>query len=85
MNEHTKPQQIIRAKKKAEEILDSIHYATTSLTHSLVSAYRAGMEPTKAAEILELIRGAVAQSEEAFRIAVAQPEQKAAIRPVVNL
>lgn len=80
-----KPVNIIRAKKKAEEILGAIHYDTTSLTHALVSGFRAGMSREKGLEIYTMISSALQESQKAFEIAVNQPEQKAAVRPVVDL
>lgn len=73
------------AKKKAEEILGAIHYDTTSLTHALVKAYRSGMPGPSGAAVFGQLREAIREAENAYATAIAQPEQKPAIRPVVNL
>jgi hypothetical protein len=76
---------VLQAEKKVKEIMDDIHYGTTSLTHALVRGYRNGMKKESGDTAISLILQAVKECETAYEIAVAQPEQKAAIRPMVDL
>lgn len=80
-----KAPQIRQAEKRVAEILEQIHYATSSLTHDMIKAYRAGMTEASGENAYALLRAAILESEEAWGIAIQQPEQRPAIRPVVEL
>ena len=73
------------AEKKMQELLDGIYYSTASLTHLLVKAHRSGMPAQSGLNAHELIRATVRASEAAYTAAIAQPENKVAARPVVDL
>lgn len=76
---------IVEAERRVKDLIDSIHYATTSLTHLLVKAYRNGMSSQSGEVAYTLLDEAVSKSEEAFQNAIAQPENKIATRPEVSL
>lgn len=80
-----KPQAVLQAEKRVKGLLDEIHYATSCLTHDLIKAYRAGMKEESVKEVYRLLANACLDSEVAVDIAIKLPEQKAAIRPVVEL
>jgi hypothetical protein len=80
-----KSQQTLIAEKKLREVMEEIFYATTSLTHALVKAHRNGMKAQSGEEAFAMIEGTVAKGLEAYRAAIAQPENKVAQRPEVNL
>lgn len=82
---NAKSQQTLAAEKKLREILDEIFYSTSSLTHALVKAFRNGMPGENGTQAHEMIRDAVRKSQEAYTAAIAQPENKVATRPEVNL
>lgn len=81
----TKSQQTLTAERKLRDILDAIHYDTTSLTHALVKAYRSGMNGDSGIAAYALLGQALKESEDAYKAAIAQPENKIAARPQVNL
>jgi hypothetical protein len=62
-----------------------IHYDTTSLTHALVKASRAGMPKESVDKATGLLLECVRDMDSAVKIAIAQPENRSAIRPVVEL
>ena len=84
-NQLTRPEAVKKAEKLVLEILDSVHYGTTSLTHGLIKASRAGMPEASGYAALDLISAAVQETRAAWEIAIQQPEQKAAVRPKVEL
>lgn len=81
----TKSPQTIAAEKKVAEVLDAIFYSTTSLTHALIKAYRNGMDGKSGVDAIVLVGATLDTALEAYKTAIAQPETKPAIRPVVNL
>lgn len=83
--ETAKTTQTRAAEKKLIEILDAIFYSTTSLTHLLVKAHRSGMPGNSGQWAHDLINKTVEESRRTFDAAIAQPENKVAARPVVDL
>jgi hypothetical protein len=81
----TKSQQTLHAERKLAEILGAIHYDTTSLTHALVKAFRNGMDPHGGQKAHDALQIAISEMFIAFQTAVAQPENKTAVRPQVSL
>ena len=80
-----KSQQTLTAEKKLRDILDLVHYETSSLTHALVKAYRSGMPAESGDAAYSLLSRAMQESQAAYKAAIAQPENKVAARPQVNL
>jgi hypothetical protein len=80
-----KPATTLAAEKKVKEILGEIYYDTNSLTHALIKAVRGGMEPASGRMAIRLIQSALEDAALAYDTAIAQPEIKQAVRPVVEL
>ena len=80
-----KSSQHLAAERKTREILDEVFYNTNSLTHALVKAHRNGMPPEGGTVALNLIIEACEKAKSTYKAAIAQPENKMAARPEVNL
>ena len=80
-----KTTQTLYAEKKLKEILEEIYYATTSLTHALIKAHRNGMLGESGEVAFDLIQNTATLARNAYRAAIAQPENKIAARPEVSL
>lgn len=76
---------IVEAERRLKDLLDQIHYSTTSLTHLMVKAYRNGMEAKSGDYGFMLVRETVDKALGAYQTAIAQPENKVAVRPEVSL